>query len=370
MKKVGIMSMQRIYNYGSFLQAYGLRKILQSLNADVKFIDYHPGKILVNHNEKNGIFRKVNKAFDTFIISAPLKAKIDYVLYKKSYAEKYYPFLGINETYAYKTKNLDLLVIGSDEVFNCIQDNPNVGFSPDLFGANSKSHRLITYAASFGNTTLDKLINYNKEKEISKWLRAFNAISVRDKNSLDMVERLAQINPVENLDPVLIYDFMNKETLPDVKLPYKYLILYGYNGRFSKKECKKIRKYAKSNNLKIVCIGGIQHYCDVFLNCAPLEVLSYFKNAECVITDTFHGTIMSVITQRKFITFIRRNGYGNSQKLEDLLKKLNLTNRILTNLDQLDKELNTQISYDQTTKIIEKERRKSIDYLKFQLEKA
>lgn len=362
--------MQRIYNYGSFLQAYGLKKILQSLDADVNFVDYHPEEPILNSGEKNGILRKLRKAFDTFKIAAPLKAKIDYINYKRNYAENYYPLLGIEEKPTYKTNDLDLLVIGSDEVFNCIQDNPNVGFSPDLFGANAKSDRLITYAASFGNTTLSKLIDYNKEKEISTWLSKFDAISVRDRNSLYVVEKLIKKPVVQNLDPVLIYDFINNESLPNVNLPYKYLILYGYNGRFSKIECKEIKKYAKLHNLKIVCIGGVQNCCDIFLNCAPLEVLSYFKNADCVITDTFHGTIMSVITQQRFITFIRKNGYGNSQKLEDLLKKLKLTDRILSDLSNLDKELNNHISYEETERIIERERINSRNYLKIQLEKA
>lgn len=362
--------MQRIYNYGSFLQAYGLRKIMQNLNADVQFIDYHAGKTLIDSKKKNGALRKFSKAFETFKISAPLKTKIDYINYKKNYAQKYYPLLGVKKELNYRTNNLDLLIIGSDEVFNCVQDNPNVGFSPDLFGANCESKRLITYAASFGNTTLTKLINYNKEKKVAEWLSDFNSISVRDKNSQYIVETLTKKNAMQNLDPVLIYDFINKEKLPEMKLPYKYMIVYGYNGRFSKQECKQIKQYAKSQNLKIVCIGGIQHYCDVFLNCAPLEVLSYFKNAECVVTDTFHGTIMSIITQRQFVTFIRENGYGNSQKLTDLLQKLGLTSRILKDLNTLNEELKNHFSYTETMRVIEKERKRSIEYLKLQLEKA
>ena len=370
MKKVGIMSMQRIYNYGSFLQAYGLRKIFQSLNTDVKFIDYHPGKPLVDNSDKNGILRKLSKALETLVISAPFKTKLDYINYKRTYAAKYYPLLGIKEERYYETNDLNLLVIGSDEVFNCVQDNPNVGFSLDLFGANCESKKLISYAASFGNTTLEKLIKYKKDKKIIDCLNKFDALSVRDRNSYSLVKQLIGKEPIENLDPVLTYEFIKKEDLPEVELPYKYLILYGYNGRFSKKECKKIKKFAKARGLKIVCIGGIQHYCDVFLNCAPLEVLSYFKNAEYVITDTFHGTIMSIITHRKFISFIRKNGYGNSQKLEDLLQRLNLKERILNNLDDIENNLNNYINYSKTDKIIENERRKAFSYLKSEIEKA
>ena len=53
-----------------------------------------------------------------------------------------------------------------------------------------------------------------------------------------------------------------------------YLILYGYSGRFTNEECKQIRQYAKRNNLKIYCIGGVQNCCDKFIDCSPFEVIS------------------------------------------------------------------------------------------------
>lgn len=58
MKKVGIMSMQRIYNYGSFLQAYGLKKMIESLGGKVTFIDYHPGKPIITSKEKKAFGEK------------------------------------------------------------------------------------------------------------------------------------------------------------------------------------------------------------------------------------------------------------------------------------------------------------------------
>lgn len=69
--------------------------------------------------------------------------------------------LGVTEEMNYNPE-LDCLVIGSDEVFNCIQKNSNVGYSPELFGKDNRAKKLITYAASFGNTTLEKLDRYGK----------------------------------------------------------------------------------------------------------------------------------------------------------------------------------------------------------------
>ena len=96
-------------------------------------------------------------------------------------------------------------------------------------------------------------------------------------------------------------------------------------------------------------------------------MLEYFRNAECVVTDTFHGTIFSVITHRKFVTIIRKsvgNEYGNEEKLGDLLNRLKLSNRMLQDINKLGNLLNTNIDYNETDKIILEEREKSYKYLK------
>lgn len=367
MKKIGILSMQRIFNYGSFLQAYGLKQILTELGGEVSFVDYHPGKCLIESDQKKGLARKISKVTEVFKYKAPLREKIKFIKYKKNYAAKYYPLLGISERMNYNPV-LDVLVIGSDEVFNCVQDNTNVGFSPELFGNDSKASKLISYAASFGNTTLAKLEKYGVSDEVAGYLKKFECISVRDKNSFDIVKKLAGTEPIENLDPVLAYDYLNKcKEIPEKVEESKYMILYGYSGRFSEEECRTVRKYASDRGLKIFCIGGVQNACDKFIDCDPFKVISYFKNADCVVTDTFHGTILSVITRQNFVTFVRKSGYGNSEKLIDLLDRLMLNQRIINDLTDLDKLLNEKFDYTQTNSIIEDQRRKTYDYLKSQI---
>jgi hypothetical protein len=370
MKKVGILSMQRIFNYGSFLQAYGLKSILEELGCNVEFVDYHPGECLIPSEEGTGLKRKVSKAIEVFKYSTPLKEKLKFIKYKKNYAKNYYPYLGINEEMNYYP-SLDLLVIGSDEVFNCVQDNTNVGFSPELFGEGNNAKRVISYAACFGNTTIDKLEKYNVKKEVSNWLLKMDKISVRDNNSGNIVMKLTNKTPEYNLDPVLAYDFVGKcKDIPAYIKDSNYMILYGYSGRFNKEECKKIREYANTKGLKIFCIGGVQDCCDKFIDCNPFEVIAYFQHADCVVTDTFHGTILSIITNRNFATIIRSKGYGNVEKLSDLLNRLNLINRSIDKIEDLNILLNIPIEYSKTNEIIKKERKHSYDYLKGEIEKC
>lgn len=76
MKKVGIMSMQRIANYGSFLQAYALKQLIEELGHKVEFVDYHVGTPVIaeNADSKNKFVRKLEKGLETFQYQAPLCA--------------------------------------------------------------------------------------------------------------------------------------------------------------------------------------------------------------------------------------------------------------------------------------------------------
>ena len=369
MKKVGIMSMQRIANYGSFLQAYALKQLIEELDCKVEFVDYHVGAPVIaeNADSKNKFVRKLEKGLETFRYQVPFSHKLAFIQYKQSFGKKYMPLLGITDMMNYHPA-LDCLVIGSDEVFNCIQKNSNVGYSPELFGKEHNAKRLITYAASFGNTTLEKLDKYKKADEIGTLLKRFDAISVRDANSGAIVEQLTGKEPVYNLDPVLTYDYMNCcDKIPQLRADGKYLILYAYAGRISNDEADWIAAYAKKKKLKVYAIGGIQKSADRFVDCSPFEVLAYFKNAEEVITDTFHGSIFSVITHRPFTTLIRKSvgsSYGNEEKLSDLLNRLGLSARMTTKIEDAE-NINTQpIDYVEVDGILQKQRTIARAYLR------
>ena len=368
MKKVGIMSMQRIANYGSFLQAYALKQLMEEVGCNVEFVDYHVGAPVITENadSKNKVVRKIEKGLETFQYRAPLAHKLSFIRYKQSFAQKYMPLLGITDEMNYNP-TVDCLVIGSDEVFNCIQKNSNVGYSPELFGKNNHAKKLITYAASFGNTTLIKLEKYKKANEVGALLKKFDAISVRDTNSGTIVEQLTGKEPVYNLDPVLTYDYMNCcDKIPRVQTNEKYLILYAYAGRISNDEADWIAAYAKKKNLNVYAIGGIQKCADRFVYCSPFEVLAYFRNAEEVITDTFHGSIFSVITHRPFATLIRKsvgNSYGNEEKLSDLLNRLGLTERMTTKVEETEHINQQPIDYEKVDDVLQKQREIAKAYL-------
>lgn len=353
MKKIGIMSMQRVINYGSFLQAYGLRKVLKQIGCDVQFVDYKIEKPIVEAKKKS-IISKVFKNYNIFKYIQ--REKMDKALSNKY--EEFLNILGIKKEKNYNP-DIDMLLIGSDEVFNCLQSSKNVGYSRELFGKSYENIAVNTYAACFGSVTYDNLKKYNVDKEIANLLNNIKNISVRDENSKNIVKKLTNREARINLDPVIICDF--EDELLNKKVEHtNYIIIYAYKGRISKEEARKIKRFARKTNKKIISIGVYQEVADINLLLDPFEMLAYIKNADFVITDTFHGTIFSIKFNVAFATIIRES---NKQKLGDLLRRFNLSNRKCTNLSNLGNLYYNKIEFNKVNEIIEEEKEKTMKYL-------
>lgn len=365
--------MQRIFNYGSTLQAYGLRRLIEKVdqNSEVRFVDYRPGSPLITDSTRAGtpsrLGRTISKVREYGRVDAPMSDRIRFFNHKRSYASRNFPAVGIPLVPDYDLR-LDLQVIGSDEVFNCVQSNTNVGYSRDLFGHDSPARRLISYAASFGNTTLEKIERYNIASDLRADLAGFDHISVRDNNSARIIEALTGEAPTLNVDPVLAYDFMASEhDVPSTRLhDGRYLIVYGYSGRLSAEENALIRKFANQRGLRVLAFGGAQASADRFIDCNAFELLAWFRDAEAVITDTFHGTIFAMINQRPFATIVRRSsghGYGNEEKLTHLLSTFGLPQRATTDLAALDHIFEVPLDTGAIQRTLDIERQRTINYL-------
>lgn len=357
MKKIGIITMNKVINYGSFLQAYAMKQILSKDGNEVFFIDFTGNS---HFYKKASFIKKILNYARTicqivFFTVTFNKKKRDLCRNFLAMKKLYNNFLKKTGKYWNNSQSskesFDVVVIGSDEVFNYI-DNSRVGYSDVLFGDGVNTKKLISFAACFGATTLEKLKENNYDKKIQNYLMKFDSISVRDKNSFEIVKELTGNSPYYDLDPVLHYGFEKEIVLKKHKK--SYIIVYAY-GKLSNEDRESIRQFAEMKNLNIYCIMGNQGSFGRLLNPTPFELLGLFKNASYVFTSTFHGCVLSVKYNKKFCVKIadgENNTYSNYNKVYDLIQRLGLEERILNgNLNEI---MDKEIDYSKINDYIDK----------------
>lgn len=364
--RVGIMSMQRIVNHGSFMQAYGLKSMIESLGHDVEFVDYRPAPCvrgLRSRSERIKDWLGRVKA-DVRFTEAGRRILVASGVYNLTPMDIEYErclkLLDVNPCRRNIGEYVDTLVIGSDEVFNCMQAGPNVGFCRQLLGEGNNCGSTISYAGSFGHTTLSDLKRFNASDDVRKCFDCFDAISVRDENSRSILEALGLSDIHNHLDPVLVSG-VERMDWSSVSASSHYALVYGYGNRFTKAEGEAIRAVARKRGVELFAVYGHQAFCDKNIDCGPDEILSYFKDADFVVTDTFHGTIFSIITHTPFAVVKREQ---NTNKLTDLLNRLSLNDRLAPSHEEIANVLARDLHFDETDAIRTAARKSSLSYLR------
>lgn len=356
--------MQRVINYGSFLQAYALKQLLLKNGADeVGFIDIVPGRQLRGF-ETSGLrykLRRLKSLLKVVIAGRAFEKRrtLDFMAKVRNVITSSWPLLGLSDSNEEKRK-FDLAVIGSDEVFHCCQATP-WGFTGQLYGDIPQAGKVVSYAASFGGTKSAQLVELGIAEEIGNRLKTLREISVRDENSKLIVERLTGITPRLNIDPVLAYGFNNEiENSADVN-ERNYILIYSYPDRINDlREIKAIVRFAAERKKKLISVMSRYDWCDEAIIPNPLELLGWFKNADYVITETFHGTIFSIITHRQFATIGRESAMP---KLTSMLEPYGLLNRLVTKNNDLDQIFSSTIDYAAVDMKLAALRKNTNDYL-------
>ena len=359
--KIGILSMQRVPNYGSFFQSLALKKILEDRGHEVRFVDIYENPHIKNEKYKKNLSRlkkikKIDKYLFRRIKDSQKNKQLD-----EMFRDSQRKCLKLEEGFM-DSDGCDAVVVGSDEIFNC-SSKSKWGITGQRFGNIPGVNFVVSYAASCGYTDGSDLADVEKNI-ITTALKKMTRISVRDKNTANFVKQMIGEAPVEHLDPVLIYDLENLIILrnADENLPKEpYMVVYAYHDRInSKEEIQAIKRFARNHHLRTIAIGGSLPWCDEFVVLSPFRVLEYFRNAECVITDTFHGTIFSVKARKPFAVIVRDS---NANKLNDLLERIGIMNHKVSDLSMLDSILLQQDDLEECYAIIEGEKKRSYEYL-------
>lgn len=351
--------MQQVNNYGSVLQAYSLKKMIEGLGNKVEFLAIKHGEIeeLNLQCGKNDIDKKDDSWFKTQFDR--VKGKIFGRKLRQVFAE-FRNSTGLNSVTG--DEKVDVCVIGSDEVFNCLQKS-KWGFSSQLFGNVKSAKKVITYAASCGSTKADNL-SYELREAVKRAMTNLSVVSVRDKNTAEFVEGVSGKKVVYNLDPVAVGNFDDeiKSVTVSSKLPEKYCIVYSYTERFDDPdEIRAISEYCKEHGLKMVAPFGKQKWVPSYETLTPFELLNAFQNSECIVTDTFHGTLFGAKFGKRMAVLIRES---NRNKLEDLTQRLQIQNHVITDISKLSTVLEKDLDKRKIYEILSMERARSLDYLK------
>ncbi len=370
-KKVGIITLHRVVNYGSVLQTYALQEKIKDLGYKAEVIDYFPERLT-----KLGMLKRIKNKGERYQKSFIIRNLARIIIFP-SYIIRFKTFFSFLDKYINMTKetyvdeeninkaqfDYDIYCTGSDQVWNSGWnekiDHPYfLTFAPD-------EKRKIAYAASFGKKELDE----NEIEETRKMLRRYNAISVREKSGVDIVKSLGIENVNNVVDPTLLLNGDDWRKISSNKYNgKKYILVYNLNRN------EKIDNYAKKlserTGLKIVYLSYQLHefYKKGKMVCNPKveDFISLIDNASYVITDSFHATAFSLNLNTQFI-IVYPEKY--STRLQSILELLNLESRVAKDENDLSITEN-EIDYKKVDTKMKNMRNDSIIWLKNALNKG
>ena len=358
-RKIGILSMQRIVNFGSVLQAWSLREMVREVSGDCAvFLDIQDRPALPTLADNvSALDYAAPAAYSRSLLQRGKRWIITRLsAYNKGLIRRFMQDeLRLDDVQ--DAAPFDHVIVGSDEVFNHA-----CGIRLQLHGEVENAKHIISYAASCGSAWAVNVRDEDRPR-LRQAMGRFEALSVRDTGTRHYAEVFCSCPVQQHMDPVLMGPLYAREARK-VWLK-KYLLVYAYGQRIrTAEEINAIRAFAKEKGLKIVAMGGSQFWCDLYLPAAPMRILDWFAHAEYVLTDTFHGAIFSVINHCKFAVIIRES---NRNKLSCLLADLGLSERAVGNIGELPRVMDRAIDYAHVDAILQQERVRAMNYLKEQL---
>lgn len=330
--RIGILTYQYAINYGAVLQAYALKTYLEKSGHDVEILNYDTSYLyLKNRSMKSKLISSSWNVIKNILGGQIKKKKFDE--FREECLKLNSPVMQSQEelkVYIQK-KQFDAFIVGSDQVWN-----PEINGRDNAYYLNFVKDGLkIAYAASFGVSSLDR-----KDLEvIVKNLKTFSAISVREKTGkqlLNLLQREIQVvlDPVFLLDVNLWNEFAGKRIVSD-----KYILCYVLPGNheIEIKIEKMAKEYSEKTGYEVLFVGRKEY--KQFINdgkdmvfASPKEFVNLVRNAEVIITNSFHGTAFSIIFSKQFYSLVNSKIISNKQlgsRIVDLLTEIGLEENLV-----------------------------------------
>jgi hypothetical protein len=353
--KIGILTFHRAINYGAVLQTYALQTSIEKLHVTNEVIDYRCKKI----EEMYQPFFNA-KSFSTWIkclLRSPKIRKKTQKFY--SFRDRYIktgvrPYLS-SEEMSEINKEYDCFVVGSDQVWN----KDCTGFDNTYFlNFVQEDEKKNSYAASFGTDQVSaKCVD-----EYTRLLENFRYISVREHQGQAIVKELLHREASIEIDPTFLLTQEEWKRMATRPIDGNYILLYLMQSSGSLLHFAE--DLSKKTGLKIcyICDNLKKPIRAEYLRAVgPEEFVGLFASASYVVTNSFHGTVFSIIMNKNFFLQLQAPGSANA-RLENIMDTYNLRTRQIVNgkNDYLDQE----VDYGPIDEQIMIERKKSMDYLK------
>ncbi len=375
--RVGVIStFHNNYNYGGKLQAYAMIRVIKQAGYEAQQIRYgqhqkpltpagRVKRLLSSSDYRAAVFQTLLKKLlkSESPALAQRKAAFDAFDAWIDHTEEVYDDAALLEN----CRQFDAYLCGSDQIWNpdLLKLGYFLNFVPEDRGK-------ISYAASVSNR-----IDEASAAVFFQHLRSFDGISVREEDTARTLSELLQ-RPVETVaDPTLLLDRQDWDRVASEPLcQEKYLFCYflGYD----RKMRRSAEKFAKEHGLRIVTLPhllGIQgrcYGCDLdfgdqrLYDVSPAQFLALIRDADFVMTDSFHATVLSLVYRKQFAVYGRTGHAAMGNRLDHLLGLFDLQDRKC----QAGTVPEAPIAYRQTYEKVERLRQSSLEFLKRQLSNA
>lgn len=325
--KICTITCHDVYNVGASLQAYALQTYLKSLGHDVKIINYKPD-YLSGHYRLDVVS---NPKYDKPLIRqayllAKLPGRLRMLPRKKAFDEFTAKYLTLTKRYASNAElaaeppEADVYFAGSDQIWNPLFPN---GKDPAFYLDFMRQGVRASYAASFAVDEFPQEL----WAITAKYLSRFDNIAVRETSGLAILKSLGITNAQTVLDPVFLLDKAHWEAM--AKLPPKakepYLLVYDFDNSPAVRTLAE--KIAAERGLKIYSIFDLPYAEHCFTLCGPEEFLGLMRQADFVLSNSFHATAFSVIFEREFAVVERTEKINT--RMRDFTAMLGISERML-----------------------------------------
>lgn len=380
-KKIGLAITTYTHNYGSFLQSYAMFETIKKLGYDPEVINTAGVQFSISAARRKYFIKRIFNINELRSYSAMLRGiAMKYV--SKKYAEQlrirgtgyerfrdsHFKFSPVKTSWkeiSEMCKDYCAVVVGSDQLWRPANIEGNyytLNFVP--YEINK-----IAYAPSFGIPFLPK----SQAEKAKKFLPRLNHIGVREERGADIIKELTGLKVPVVCDPTLLFTKEDwDKNVGERIIKDNYILCYFLgDNEDSLKFAKKLKEYWNVKIVGIVHIAGYNKNISKYMDETPFDIdpfqfVNLVKFAKCVLTDSFHCSVFSILFEKEFFAFKRfsdKDTMSTNNRLVTLFKMVEIEGRLISGKEAVNKELFKLIDYKKVCENIRKKREFSMNYL-------